>query len=111
MFAREDKYEQQLVKTGITAQPVMRLAFVLAIFQASGKYDAAIQDWEAKPVADKTFTNVCMFIQRKFTVCIKHNKTTAKLGGKGIANHFKEPSKADQAAWVLAEVASVMQTA
>ena len=87
----------------------------LAAFQASGEYDAAIRDWEAKPVADKTFKNFRPFIQREFTKRVKHDKTSAQSVGKGIANQAREdndtPSEADQAAWALAEVASVMQAA
>eukprot|EP00804_Cyclotella_cryptica_P022255 CCRYP_017925-RA/>CCRYP_017925-RA protein AED:0.39 eAED:0.39 QI:0/-1/0/1/-1/1/1/0/386 len=115
MFARGDKYERQLIKAGIAAQPAMRLAVALAAFQASGEYDAAIRDWETKPVADKTFKHFRPFIQREFTKRVKHDKTSAKSVGKGIANQAREeddtPSEADQAAWALAEVASVMQAA
>ncbi|KAL7475762.1 hypothetical protein ACHAW6_001664, partial [Cyclotella cf. meneghiniana] len=102
MFAQRDKYEHQLVKADIAAQPAMRLAIAMAAFQASGNYDAALCYWEAKPVADKTFANFRPFIQREFTKHIKHDKTTAKSVGKGIANQVckddDSPSEADQAA-------------
>ncbi|KAL7482009.1 hypothetical protein ACHAW6_007697, partial [Cyclotella cf. meneghiniana] len=107
MFARGDKYEHQLVKAGIAAQPAMKLAVAFAAFQASGKCDAAIHNWEAKPVADKTFTNFHPFIQHKFTKCIKHDKTMAKSVRKGIANQAcknkDSPLEAGQAAWALAK--------
>ena len=118
MFARGDKYERQLAKCGIIAQPALRLATALTAFETSGEYDASIREWKAKPAADQTFDNFRPFIQREFTKKTKHDKTTAKSVGRGIANHAKieeqtddVPSDADQAAWALAEVASVMQAA
>ncbi|KAL7482484.1 hypothetical protein ACHAW6_008159 [Cyclotella cf. meneghiniana] len=88
----------------ITAQPAMRLAIALASFQALGEYDASIHDWEAKPAHNKMFTNFRPFIQREFTNPL----------GKAFFNQAQEkdsPSEADQAAWALAEVASIMQAA
>ena len=56
-----------------------------------------------------------MYIQHEFTKRTKHDKATAKSVGRGIANEVKEeadvPSEAEQAAWALAEVANMMQTA
>ena len=73
MFARGDKYERQLVKAGIAAQPAMRLAIALDAFQA------------AKPVADKTFANFRPFIQREFTKRVKHDKTSAKYQSERVS--------------------------
>lgn len=92
----------------------MRLAIALTSFQALGEYDASIHDWEAKPAHNKMFTNFHPFIQHEFTKSIKSNNTSVKSIGKGIVNQAQEkdsPSEADQAAWALAEVASVMQAA
>lgn len=115
MFGRGDKYERQLAKCGINAQPELQLAVALSAFEALGEYDAAICKWNAKATADKTFANFCPYIQCEFTKRTKHDKATAKSIGFGIANQVKEdenvPSNANQAAWALAEVASVMQSA
>ena len=89
MFARGDKYERQLAKCGIIAQPALRLATALTAFETSGEYDASIREWKAKPAADQTFDNFRPFIQREFTKKTKHDKTTAKSVGQGIANHTK----------------------
>ncbi|KAL7483889.1 hypothetical protein ACHAW6_009529 [Cyclotella cf. meneghiniana] len=88
-----DKYERQLAKCEINAQPALRLAVALSAFEASGEYDAVIHKWNAKATADKTFSNFCPYIQCKFTKCTKHNKATAKSVGRGIANQIKSRRK------------------
>ena len=57
MFARGDRIECQLIKAGQMANPSLCLAFALSNFEASGKYDAAVQEWKAKAARDKTFPN------------------------------------------------------
>ena len=76
----------------------MQLAFALAAFQASGEFEPALRDWEAKSKADQTFVNFCVFIQKEFGKQHKQNKTTAKLVGYGIANSItnKEIDQIDQ---------------
>jgi hypothetical protein len=55
LFARGDKYEQQLAKAGQAANPSLRLALMLATVEASGEYDAAVREWKARDPAHKTF--------------------------------------------------------
>ncbi len=50
-FVRGDKFERQLLKVGQSKNPALRLAFALATFQASGEFEPALRDWEAKPKA------------------------------------------------------------
>jgi len=52
-LARGDKFERQLLKVGQSKNPNLRLAFALATFQASGEFEPALRDWEAKPKAWK----------------------------------------------------------
>jgi hypothetical protein len=56
-FARGDKFERQLLKAGQSKNPELRLAFALAAFQASGEFEPALRDWEAKSKVDQTFVN------------------------------------------------------
>ena len=55
MFARGDRIECQLVKAGQVENPNLCFAFALSNFEASGEYDAAVQEWKAKAPQDKTF--------------------------------------------------------
>jgi hypothetical protein len=113
-FARGDKFERQLLKTGQSKNPELRLAFALATFHASGEYEPALRDWDTKPKADQTFANFRVFIQKEFGKLHKQNKTTAKSVGFGIANSVtdKEVEKIEQLeaqALMIAELANSMQ--
>ena len=109
-----DKFERQLLKVGQQKNPNLRLAFALATFHASGEYEPALRDWEAKPKVDQTFVNFCVFIQKEFGKQHKQNKTTAKLVGFGIANSVtdKDVEQIEQLeaqALMIAELANSMQ--
>jgi len=113
-FARGDKFERQLLKVGQSKNPELRLAFALAAFQASGEFEPALRNWEAKSKADQTFVNFRVFIQKEFGKQHKQNKTTAKSVGYGIANSItdKEIDQIDQLeaqALFVAELANSMQ--
>lgn len=115
LFARGDKIERQLVKAGQAANPPLRLAFALATFEASGEFEPSIREWKAKPVADRTFTNFRIFMQKAFTDRNKHNKSTAQSTGRGIVNSATDVTmgkvdEAEAAALAIAEVAMVMQS-
>jgi hypothetical protein len=50
----------------------------LYYFKASGEFDAAVHEWENKAAADKTWTNIKMFILVEYAHKNKQNKLTAK---------------------------------
>jgi hypothetical protein len=85
-FTRGDKYERQLLKVGQNKNPELRLAFALATFHASGKFESALREWEVKPKVDLKLANFRVFMQKEFGKHHKQNKTTAKSVGFGIAN-------------------------
>ena len=110
-FARGDKYERQLLKVGQNKNPELRLAFALATFQASGEFESALREWEAKPKANQTFANFRVFMQKEFGKQYKQNKTTAESVGNGIANNItdKEVEQLEAQALFIAELANSMQ--
>lgn len=112
-FSRGDKIEKQLVKTGQTANPTLRLAFALAATEATGDYESTLREWHAKGATIKTFANFHVYIQNEFTKKTKHNKTSARSVGRGIANATDEQidkvDEAEAAAIAIAEVANAMQ--
>ncbi len=114
MFARADKYERQLERHSIPKQTELRLTYAVSTYQISGQFDAAMQEWHAKTLANKTFPNFCVYIQNKYTKQVKRNRSTAGSVVKGIANKATEvpeqiflDSKAQ--VMVIAEVANVLQ--
>jgi hypothetical protein len=114
MFGRADKYERQLEKHSIPKQPELRLLYTVSTYQISGQFDAAMQEWHAKTLANKTFPNFCVYIKNKYTKQVKCNRSTARSVGKGIANkatEVPEPNNldAEAQAMVIAEVANVLQ--
>ncbi|KAL7474037.1 hypothetical protein ACHAW6_000036, partial [Cyclotella cf. meneghiniana] len=108
-----DKIEKRLVKTGQTANPTLRLAFALAATEATGDYESPLREWHAKGATIKTFANFRVYIQNKFAKKTKHNKTSARSVGRGIANATDEQidkvDEAEAAAIAIAEVANAMQ--
>jgi hypothetical protein len=114
MFARADKYEHQLERHSIPKQPELRLSYAVSTYQISVQFDAAMQEWHAKTLANKTFPNFRVYIQNKYTKQVKRNRSTARSIGKGIANKATEvPERkfpyAEAQAMVIAEVANVLQ--
>ena len=89
----------------------MRLAFAITTFEASGEFEPALREWDIKATAQKTFANFRVFIQNEFAKRHKHNKSTAKSVGHGIANTATEDKvePAELIALGMAEVAHVMQ--
>ncbi len=114
MFARADKYERQLERHSIPKQPELRLLYAVSTYQISGQFDAVMQEWHAKMLANKTFSNFRVYIQNKYTKQVKRNRSTTGSVGKGIANKATKVSEqkfsdAKAQAMVIAEVANVLQ--
>ena len=87
---RDDKIDKQLLKKGLSAQPLIRLVLVKSAFKATGQYEVALNNFEAKPSVDQTFPNFRTFIIIKYSKHAKTNHSTAKLVGFGIANTAQE---------------------
>ena len=62
MFPWGDKYERQLEKLEINAQPALQLAIALSVLKALGKYNTPIGEWNARATNDKKFDNFCPLI-------------------------------------------------
>ena len=85
-FQRMDEYEEQLIKAGIPAQPVLRLALFKAQLQATGEFDLEIDEWDRKTATSKTFANFRPYIQKKWARKHAKNCTNTKTPAFGIAN-------------------------
>ena len=65
----------------------------LYYLKASGEFDAAVREWEQKPSASKTWTNIKSFIATEYARENKQNKLTAK---QYKANAMEEQAEATE---------------
>ena len=77
-FNRVEKAIKQLERAGIQSNLNERRDMALYYLKAAGEYDAAVREWEAKPIADKTWQNIKVFISTEYAKENKQNKLTAK---------------------------------
>ena len=77
-FNRVEKAMKGLIRNGITSDPNERRDIALFYLKATGEFDAAVREWETKPAADKTWTNIKTFISAEYAKENKQNKLTAK---------------------------------
>ena len=88
-FNRVEKAIKGLTRNGINSDLNERKDIALFHLKATGEFDAAVREWEAKPAADKTWANIKTFITAEYA---KENKQT-KLSAK----HFKANAIQEQA--------------
>jgi hypothetical protein len=76
-FNQVEKAIQGLTRRGITSNLNKHRDMALFYLKASGEFDAAIQEWEQRPVGQKTRQNIKTFISTEYAKN-KQNKLTAK---------------------------------
>ncbi len=89
-FNRVKKAVKQLKNAGITSNMNEYRDMALYYLKASNEYDTAVREWEAKPIADKTWPNIKVFISNEYAKENKQNKLTAK---QFKANQMEEQAK------------------
>ena len=92
-FNRVEKAMQQLTRAGITSDLKERTDMALYYLKSTGEYDAAVREWEAKPVAIRTWTNIKLFMSAEYAKENKQNKQTAK---QMKANAIEEQAEATE---------------
>jgi hypothetical protein len=90
-FSKVEKAMRGLTRAGINSDPNELRDMALFYLKITGKFDAAIHEWEAKPLADKTWANIKSFISTKYA---KGNKQTKLKGKQFKANTMEEQAKA-----------------
>ena len=88
-FNRVEKAIKGLRRNGITSDLNERRDIALFQLKATGEFDPAVREWEAKPAADKTWANIKTFISAEYAKENKQNKLLAK--------HFKANAMMEQA--------------
>ena len=92
-FNRVEKAMRGLTRAGINSNLNECRDMALFYLKATGKFDAAIREWEAKPAADKTWVNIKNFISTEYAKENKQNKLTAK---QFKANAIEEQAEATE---------------
>jgi hypothetical protein len=92
-FNRVEKAMQQLTRAGITSDLKERTDMALYYLKSTGEYDAAVREWETKPVATKTWANIKIFMSAEYAKENKQNKQTAK---QMKANAIEEQAEATE---------------
>ncbi len=77
-FNRVEKAMRGFTRAGINSNLNKRRDMALFFLKATGKFNAAIHEWEAKPAADKTCVNIKSFISTEYAKENTQNKLTAK---------------------------------
>ena len=88
-FNRVEKAMKGLLRNGINSDLNERRDIALFQFKATGEFDPAVREWEAKPAAQKTWANIKTFISAEYAKENKQNKLSAK--------HFKANAVQEQA--------------
>ena len=88
-FNRVEKAMKGLLRNGITSDLNERRDIALFQLKATGEFDPAVREWEAKPAAQKTWANIKTFISTEYAKENKQNKLSAK--------HFKANAIQEQA--------------
>jgi hypothetical protein len=88
-FNRVEKAMKGLAQNGIKSDLNERRDIALFQLKATREFDPAVQEWEAKPAADKTWANIETFISAEYAKENKQNKLSAK--------HFKVNAMQEQA--------------
>jgi hypothetical protein len=89
-FNRIEKAMKGLTRVSINSNINEHRDMALFYLKATGKFDAAVRKWEAKPDADKTWVNIKSFISTEYAKVNKQNKLTAK---QFKANTMEEEAK------------------
>jgi hypothetical protein len=66
------------------------LDVALYFLKSSGEFNAVVREWETKPTAQKTWTNIKTFISIEYSKANKQNKLTAN---QFRANAVEEQAK------------------
>ena len=77
-FNRVEKAIQGLTRAGITSDLNERRDMALYYFKVTGEFDAAVREWEQKPMEQKTWKNIKTFISTEYAKENRQNKLTAR---------------------------------
>ena len=89
-FNRLDEARQQLARANIQVDERAIVAKALKSFKDAGEYDAAIREWESRPIANQTYANLRIVMNTEFTKLNRQDSTTARATGHASINNIVE---------------------
>jgi hypothetical protein len=89
-FNRLDEARRQLARANIQVDERAIVAKALKSFKDAGEYDAAIREWESRPIANQTYANLRIVMNTEFTKLNRQDSTTARATGHASINNIVE---------------------
>ena len=89
-FNRLDEARRQLARLNVQIDERAIVAKALKSFKDAGDYDAAIREWEAKSIANQTYSNLRIVMNTEFTKLNRQDATTARATGHASINNIVE---------------------
>ncbi len=89
-FNWTEKAQRQLVRAIIQIDEQAMMVKVLKSFKDAGNFDAAIREWEARPVATQTYANLKVVMCAEFSKLNRQDTTTARATGHASVNNVVE---------------------
>ena len=86
-----DKAPKQLARVNVQVDERSMMVKALKSFKDdAGDFDAAIREWEARPVSMQTYTNLKQLMNTEFTKLNRQDVTTARASGHASVNDIVE---------------------
>ena len=95
-FNRVDKARRQLARANIQIDERAMMVKALKAFKDTGDFDAAIREWEARPTATQTYSNLKIVMCTEYAKLNRQDATTAKATGHASANMVEEFAQATE---------------
>jgi len=89
-FNRLDEARRQLARSNVQVDERAIVAKAMKSFKDAGDYDAAIREWEVRPIATQTYVNLRTVMNKEFTKLNRQDATTARATGHASINNIVE---------------------
>lgn len=95
-FNRIDKARRQLQRANVQIDERALMLKALKCFKDAGDYDAPIREWEARPAATQTYSNLKTMMSTEYSKLNRQDSTTARATGHASANAVEELAQATE---------------
>ena len=89
-FNRVEKAVKQLARAGVTWDTRAMMNKALKSFKDAGDYDAAVREWEAKPVGTQTWANLKTMMCTEYAKSHRQDAVSARATGHASAHNVME---------------------
>ena len=89
-FNRVEKAVKQLARAGVTWGTRAMMNKALKSFKDAGDYDAAVREWESKPIGVQTWANLKTMMCTEYAKTHRQDAVTARATGHASAHNVME---------------------